>query len=95
MSTMLVEEFIRRRTGEVTNHCNRLRRRIPWPECGAEVTTASLKAHRKQMNRTKPEIDWNRLLVSQTRHQIMVYQMSFPGYPCDMLISASVVPWCV
>ena len=35
--------------------------------------------HYIRMHRTEPEINWDRLIVSHTEHQMAVYQVSFPG----------------
>ena len=44
-SGMSAEAFTRRSTGEGANYRDRLRRRIPCPECGVEMTAGSLTAH--------------------------------------------------
>ena len=59
------------------SHHDKLRRRIPSPECGIELTAGLMRANHCQMNRTEPAIDWNRLPVSQTDHHTQVYNVSF------------------
>ena len=55
-----------------------LRRRIICPECGVELTTGSITAHRCRMHRIDTAIDWSRLPVSQTENQPQVYDVIFP-----------------
>ena len=49
-----------------------IQRRIPFPECGFEINTGSMMAHRRRMHGTEPAIDWSWLPVSQTVHQPQV-----------------------
>ena len=56
----------------------RLRSWIPYLECGEELTTGSMTAHRRRMHRTDPTINWSCLTVSQTVHQPQVYNVRFP-----------------
>ena len=56
----------------------RLRRRIPCPDCGVELTAGSTTAHRRRMHSTDPAINWSWLPVSQTVHQPQLYNVSFP-----------------
>ena len=46
-------------------------------ECGIELTDGSIKVHQRSMHGTELEIDWNRLLASQTEHLIQLYDVSF------------------
>ena len=62
-SGMSADAFTRRRTGEGKNYHDHLRRQIPFPECGVEMTAGSLTDHHRRMHGTKPEIDQERLLV--------------------------------
>ena len=55
----------------------RLRRQIPCPECGVEVTMGSITAHRCCMHGTEPAIYWNPLRVSQTEQHLQVYNVIF------------------
>ena len=55
----------------------RPRRQIPCPDGGVELTTGLMTAHRWRMHGTEPEIDWNRLPVSQTEHILQVSEISF------------------
>ena len=54
-----------------------LRRRIPCPECGVELTKGPIRAHRRRMHRTESTIDLSRVLVSQMEHQPQVYDVIF------------------
>ena len=79
-------------TGVRDSYRVRLRRSIPCPECGFEITAGSMTAHRRRMHGTELEIDWSQLPVSQTEHQPQVYNLRFlqstkrcpcpfPGFP--------------
>ena len=79
-------------TGVVDLYCMRLRRRIPFLECGVELTEGSMSAHCSCMHGAETEIYWNLLLVSQTEHCLQVYNVRFlrstkrcpwpfPGWP--------------
>ena len=64
----------------------RLRRQIPCPECGVELTEGSMTAHRRRMHGMDPTVDWSWLPVSQTENQPQVCNVSFlqstKQYPC-------------
>ena len=66
----------------------RLRRRIPFQECGVGLTVGSMTSRRCRMHGTDPAIYWSWLPVIQTVHQPHVYGVSFPRmnnrcpYPC-------------
>ena len=62
-------------TGVEYSYLVRLRRRIPCLECGVDLTTGSTTAHRRSMHRTEPAINWIRMPVSQTKHQLWVYDV--------------------
>ena len=73
------EEAVGRRcTGLWVSYHERLRRRIPCPERGVELTDGSITAHQIRMYGTCPSIDWNQMQVSQTKHLPQVYDVSFP-----------------
>ena len=66
--------------------------RIPWTEWGVELNAESMKAHKRRMHGTYPEIYRNRLPTSQTEHLPQVYDArflngttqwpwTFPGWP--------------
>ena len=65
-------------TGVGDSYQVRLRRRIPFPECGVELTSGSMMAHRCRMHGTEPSIDYIRLLVSQIVHSPQLCCVSFP-----------------
>ena len=50
----------------------RLRRQIPCPECGVELTAGSMMSHRRRMHRTENAIDWSWFPVIQMVHQPQV-----------------------
>ena len=85
-SVMSEEEVGWRCMGLGVSYCEQLQRRIPWPECGVEITTGSMSAHRRKINETEPVIYWNQLPVSNTEHLPEVYDVSFPKgktqWPC-------------
>ena len=64
-------------TGVGYSYRVRLRRRIPCPECGVELTARSMAEHRLRMHGTEPVIEWSQLLVSQMVNQPQVYDVRF------------------
>ena len=71
--------FSQSSTKEGENYQERLQQRIPCPECGMELTAGSIKEHHIRLHGTEPEIDWDRLQVSQTEKIRIVYEVSFPN----------------
>ena len=57
-------------TGVGYSYLVRLRRSMPCPECGVDLATGSMTEHQQRMHRTEPAINWSRLLVNQTEHQL-------------------------
>ena len=55
-----------------------LRIRIPCLDCEFELTTVLMASHRRHVDGTEPEIDWNRLPVSQTEHIPQLFDTRFP-----------------
>ena len=55
----------------------RLQRRIPFPECGVEITAGSMTEHCRCIHGTDPAIDCSRIPVSQTVHQPQAYDVIF------------------
>ena len=53
-------------------------RRIPYQECSVELTARSMAEHKIGMHGTDPEIDWNRMRISQMEHLSQVYYTSLP-----------------
>ena len=53
-------------TGLGDSYRVRLRRSIPCPECGVDLTTGSMTEYRRRMHRKEPAIDWIWLPFSQT-----------------------------
>ena len=50
-------------TGVGDSYQVRIRRRIPCPECGVELTLGSMTAHRRRIHRIEPATDWSGLPV--------------------------------
>ena len=75
---VLEEAMVLKCTGLGDSFQVRLRRWIPCPECGAEITEGSMTAHHSCMYRTEPAIYWSRLPVIQTVRQHQVYDVRFP-----------------
>ena len=72
------EEMALKCTGVGYSYQVRIRRRIPCPECGVELTAGAMTEHRRCMHGNEPAIDWSRLPVSHTVQQLQVYDVSFP-----------------
>ena len=72
-----VEDVGRRCTVRGATYHEQLRRQIPFLDCRLELTAGSMTTNRRKMHGTKPEIDWNQLLVSQTEHILQVFNASF------------------
>ena len=53
-------------------------RKIPFPDCGVELTVGLMTVHRWCMHGKKPEIDRYWLLVIQTENILKVFDVSFP-----------------
>ena len=83
---MLEDAMALKCTGVVESYRVRLRRHIPCPECGVEITAGSMTAYFCRMHGTEPAIDWVRLPFSQTEHQPQVYNVIFlrpkNRFPC-------------
>ena len=56
-----------------------MRRKNPYPDWGVEMTSRYMKAHHQWIHGTDPDIDWDRLLVSQHKNLPQVYEVSFPN----------------
>ena len=59
-------------TGVGYSYWVRLRRQIPCPEFGVDLTVGSMTSHRRHMHEMEPAIDWSQLPVSHTNHQPQV-----------------------
>ena len=68
----------RRCTGRREMYCNWMRRCILCPYCEVELTMVLMAVHRQRMHGMKPDIDWKRLLISQTEHTPQVFDVNFP-----------------
>ena len=56
----------------------RLRRHIPFPDCGVKLTAGLMTAYQRLRHGTGPAIEWNQLLVSHTDNHPQVYYVSLP-----------------
>ena len=90
---MSEEAFGRHSTGEVATYRERLRRKAPFPDCGVEMTAGSITYHIHRINGTEPEIDWDRILVSQHNHIHQVYGVRLPKDTDNYKSSFQGCPW--
>ena len=75
----MLEELVGRQCMVRGDTCREiLRRRIPFPECGVDLTGLSMTVHQQHIHGTEPDIDWNRLPVSQMDHIPQAFDVSFP-----------------
>ena len=58
-------------------YIEKIRSRIPCPDCGVDITAVSMTVHQQHIHGTEPDIDWNRLPVSQMDHIPRVFNVSF------------------
>ena len=63
---MSEEDFDPRSTD--TNNQEQLQRCIPCPDCVLDLTLVPMVDHCRHMYVTDTEIDWKRLMISQTEH---------------------------
>ena len=78
LRSRMSEEVVRRWcTGRGMMYHVRPRRWITCPDCGLELTTGFIMAHRWRMYGTEPEIDWNGLPVSQKEQIPKVFEVNY------------------
>ena len=79
LQSIMSEEAVRGwYMGVGESYCEQLRRHTPCPECGVELTHGPITTHQRRMYGTYPGINWNCLLVSQTKHLPQVCNARFP-----------------
>ena len=74
------EEALRRHsTGKGETYRERLRRKMPCPDCGVEMTAGFMTDHLQKVHIKSPEIYWYRLLARQHENLPHVYEVRFPN----------------
>ena len=65
----MLEELVGRQCMVRGDTCREIfRRRFPFPDCGVDLTGVSMTVHQQRIHGTEPDINWNRLPVSQMDH---------------------------
>ena len=65
---MSEDAVVRKGKGKVYTYRGRLRRQLPFLECGVELMVGSMADQSRCLNGTDPDIYWNRIPVSQKEH---------------------------
>ena len=72
------EDFNWRITWYGTTYREFLRKFIPCPDYGEELTDGSMIEHHRYLHGTELYIDWDQLPLSQTEHLQYIYEVIFP-----------------
>ena len=75
---MLEKDFSQRGKGEGGTYRENLQQIILCSDCGVELIDGCRMDHIRNFHGTEPAIDWYQLIVRQTEHIPLVYELRFP-----------------